>query len=98
MPIHLRAEPRILRDHFRSIEYAIDVGGDRLRLAQRDVAVAHNQDLAERVDRVDIRGVRPLGLVRIRHALFRAHHAHGPDVVGLRRTDDLKRRHGYSPF
>ena len=89
---------RLLGDHLRAVEHAVDIGRDGLGLAQLDVAVAHHRDLAERMDRVDVRRVRALGLVLVGDALLGAHHAHGPDIVRLRHSDDFQRGHAFLRF
>jgi len=60
--------------------------------------VAHRRDLAERVDRIDLGRMRQHRHERVRHAFFGAGDARDPDVIALRRADDLKLGHVFVSF
>ena len=87
------AGDRVPRRQWRAGKGVVDVKADRARFAQRQVAVAHRRDLAERVDRADLRGVRQRWHEGVGHVLFDAGDAGDPDIIALRRADDLKLRH-----
>jgi len=92
-----RRRQGLARHQIRSREGAIDVAADRPRLAQREGAVAQRRDLAERMDRVDLLRVRKDRHQRVGHAFLGAGDAADPDVIALRRTDELKVRHALLP-
>jgi len=92
-----RRRQGLARHQPRSREGVIDVAADRPRLAQREFAVAQRRDLAERMDRVDLLRVGKDRHQRVGHAFLGAGDAADPDVIALRRTDELKVRHALLP-
>jgi hypothetical protein len=54
-----RAEERIGRKDARDREAAIEIGGDGLRFEKLDIAVAHDGQLAERMNGEDLRRAQP---------------------------------------
>src|SRR5262249_54860260 len=85
---------RLARDQRGAVEGAIDVEADRARLAELYVAVAHGRNLAEWVDRIDVRCVRHHGDRFVRDAFLGADDAGDPDEVALRAADDFQFGHG----
>ena len=89
---------RVFRDHLGAVEGAVDIGRDRLRFAQRNIAVPHPRDAPEWMNRIDLRRVRPRRRELVRHALLLAHHANRPHESRLRHSDDLEFRHVFLRF
>src|SRR6266404_2066354 len=75
----------------------IDVEANRARFGEAELAVAKRRDLAQRVNRVDLGRMRHYRHEDVGHTLFVAGDAGDPDVIALRRADNLKLWHGCAP-
>ena len=72
----------------------IDVEAYRTGFGEEHIAMPQCRNLTQRVDRIHFRRVRHGRHERIRHALFVTGYAGDPDVIALRRANDLKLWHG----
>src|SRR6266852_6019063 len=75
----------------------IDVEANRARFGEAELAVAKRRDLAQRVNRVDLGRMRHYRHEDVGHTLFVAGDAGDPDVIALRRADNLEFWHGCAP-
>jgi hypothetical protein len=72
----------------------VDVEANRAGFGEGEVTVTKRRDLAQRMDRVDLGGVRHDRDKGVRHTLLVASDATDPDVIALGCADDLKLWHG----
>jgi hypothetical protein len=91
-----RAFGWIMRHQWRALESVVDVEANRAGFGECEVTVTQRRNLAQRMNRIDLSGVRHDRDEGVRHALLVASDAADPDVIALGCADDLKLWHGCS--
>jgi hypothetical protein len=94
--VHAGALPRLLRGQVRAAERLVDIGGDRARLVQHEIAVLQDRSAPEGVPRQVLRRVHlVLGVVEPEgHALLGQDQPHDVDVRAALESEDGHVSHG----